>query len=115
MTGHHTDDPFNLERFLTMQAPVYKTVSDEMQNGYRRGHYMWYIFPQLRGLGHRANSYVYGLADVEEAKVYLHHSVLGSRLRETIQALLDRNIDDISKVIDKDRNDEINSLKFRSC
>ena len=115
MTGHHTDDPFNLERFLTMQAPVYKTVLEEMQNGYKRGHYMWYIFPQLRGLGHRANSYVYGLADVEEAKVYLHHSVLGSRLRETIQALLDRNIDDISKVIDKDRNDEINSLKFRSC
>ena len=58
MTDHHTDDPFNLERFLTMQTPVYKTVLEEMRNGYKRGHYMWYIFPQLRGLGHSANSYI---------------------------------------------------------
>ena len=115
MTGHHTDDPFNLERFLTMQNPVYKTVLEEMQNGHKRGHYMWYIFPQLRGLGHSANSYIFGLADVEEAKVYLHHSVLGSRLRETIKVLLDRAMDDISNVLDRGRTDNINTLKFRSC
>lgn len=115
MTGHHTDDPFNLERFLTMQNPVYKTVLKEMQNGYKSGHYMWYIFPQLRGLGHSANSYIFGLADVEEAKAYLHHPVLGSRLREIIKVLLERNIDDISNVLDRDRSDKINTLKFRSC
>lgn len=115
MIGLHTDDPFDLERFLTMQAPVYKTVLEEMRNGYKRGHYMWYIFPQLRGLGHSANSYVYGLADVEGAKAYLNHSVLGSRLRETIKVLFDRNMDDISKVLDRDRSDKINTLKFRSC
>ncbi len=115
MTDHHTDDPFNLERFLTMQTPVYKTVLEEMRNGCKRGHYMWYIFPQLRGLGHSANSYIYGLADIEEAKVYLHHSVLGSRLRETIKVLLDRDMDDISSVLDRGRTDNINTLKFRSC
>lgn len=115
MTGRHTDDPFNLERFLTMQTPVYKTVLDEIRNGYKRGHYMWYIFPQLRGLGHSANSYIFGLADIEEAKTYLHHPVLGSRLRETIKVLIDRDMYDISKVLDRDRSDKINTLKFRSC
>jgi ADP-ribosylglycohydrolase/uncharacterized protein (DUF1810 family) len=115
MTDHHTDDPFNLERFLTMQTPVYKTVLEEMRNGYKRGHYMWYIFPQLRGLGHSANSYIYGLADIEEAKAYLHNPLLGRRLRETIKVLIDRNMEDISKVLDRDRTDNINTLKFRSC
>ena len=115
MTDHHTDDPFNLERFLTMQTPVYKTVLEEMRNGYKRGHYMWYIFPQLKGLGHSANSYIYGLADIEEAKAYLHNPLLGRRLRETIKVLIDRNMEDISKVLDRDRTDNINTLKFRSC
>ena len=115
MTDHHTDDPFNLERFLTMQTPVYKTVLEEMRNGYKRGHYMWYIFPQLRGLGHSANSYIYGLADIEEAKAYLHNPLLGRRLRETIKVLIDRNMEDISKVLDRDRTDNIKTLKFRSC
>lgn len=115
MTDHHTDEPFNLERFLTMQTPVYKTVLEEMRNGYKRGHYMWYIFPQLRGLGHSANSYIYGLADIEEAKAYLHNPLLGRRLRETIKVLIDRNMEDISKVLDRDRTDNINTLKFRSC
>ena len=115
MTDHHTDDPFNLERFLTMQTPVYKTVLEEMRNGYKRGHYMWYIFPQLKGLGHSANSYIYGLVDIEEAKAYLHNPLLGRRLRETIKVLIDRNMEDISKVLDRDRTDNINTLKFRSC
>lgn len=115
MTDHHTDDPFNLERFLTMQTPVYKTVLEEMRNGYKRGHYMWYIFPQLRGLGHSANSYIYGLADIEEAKAYLHNPLLERRLRETIKVLIDRNMEDTSKVLDRDRTDNFNTLKFRSC
>ena len=62
-------------------------------------HWIWYIFPQLRGLGHSSYSWIYGLADVEEAKAYLSHSVLGARLREVTQAMLTHHGKDIVTVM----------------
>lgn len=61
-----TKDPFNLDRFLVMQSMGYHLALKEMERGRKNGHWMWYIFPQLRGLGHSSNSWIYGLADKEE-------------------------------------------------
>ncbi len=73
-------DPFNLERFVTAQAPVFSTVLDELGAGRKRSHWMWFIFPQLRGLGHSAMADFYGIASLDEARAYLAHPVLGARL-----------------------------------
>lgn len=87
LLGIRTKDPFNLERFVKMQGYDYDTAYKEMKEWHKRSHWIWYIFPQLRGLGHSANSFILGLSDVEEAKAYLDHPILGKRLRE-IPALL---------------------------
>ena len=61
---------------------------DELRAGQKRGHWIWYIFPQMRGLGHSPNSYTFGISGLEEAKAYLAHEVLGPRLREITEAVL---------------------------
>lgn len=73
-------------------------------------HWIWYIFPQLRGLGHSSYSWIYGLADVEEAKAYLSHPVLGARLREVTQAMLTHHGKDIVTVM----GSPIDARKLRS-
>ena len=80
---------FNLERFLKQQTFDYATALREIKNGKKRSHWIWYIFPQLKGLGRSYNSKYYGISSIEEAKAYLEHPVLGTRLREITQALLD--------------------------
>ncbi|HYZ16825.1 MAG TPA: DUF1810 domain-containing protein [Candidatus Acidoferrum sp.] len=77
-----TDDPFDLQRFLTAQAPVYDTVLGELRAGRKRTHWMWFIFPQLRGLGHSPTAQLYGIASLDEARAYLAHPILGPRLAE---------------------------------
>ena len=83
-------DLFNLERFVTAQDTYdsYNTALQEIKSGAKRSHWIWYIFPQQKGLGHSYNSEFYGLDGEEEAKAYLNHPVLGMRLREITKALL---------------------------
>jgi len=78
-------DPFDLRRFVEAQAPVYRSVVDELRGGRKRSHWMWFVFPQLRGLGSSPMAAQYGIASLEEARAYLRHDVLGPRLRECTQ------------------------------
>ena len=82
---------FDLERFVQAQAPVYATAVAELRAGHKRTHWMWFIFPQIAGLGHSDMARRYALASGDEAAAYLAHPVLGARLREcaSIVASLD--------------------------
>ena len=75
-------DPFDLQRFVNAQNPVYEEVCTELRNWRKRGHWIWFIFPQLRGLGSSAMATVFGISSRREAEAYLDHEVLGPRLRE---------------------------------
>jgi uncharacterized protein (DUF1810 family) len=75
----------DLERFVDAQNPVYDSVLAELRAGRKVGHWMWFIFPQLRGLGHSQMSYKYGISNQAEAEAYLNHPVLGPRLVECTQ------------------------------
>ncbi|MGA7055582.1 MAG: DUF1810 domain-containing protein [Mycobacterium sp.] len=79
------DDPFDLKRFVDAQAPVYRSVVAELRSGRKRSHWMWFVFPQLLGLGSSPMAARYGIASLEEARAYLHHDQLGPRLRECTQ------------------------------
>ncbi|MDR6774437.1 DUF1810 domain-containing protein [Azospirillum sp. BE72] len=83
-----TDDPFDLQRFLSAQEPVFATVLDELRSGRKRSHWMWFVFPQLRGLGRSATAEFYGIASLDEAKAYLAHPTLGPRLEQATRAVL---------------------------
>ena len=74
----------DLERFVTAQAPVIDQVRDELRNGRKRSHWMWFVFPQLAGLGFSATAQRFALASLEEARAYLRHPVLGPRLIECV-------------------------------
>ncbi|MEB3981377.1 DUF1810 domain-containing protein [Mycobacterium sp. 663a-19] len=78
-------DPFDLKRFVDAQAPVYRGVVDELRDGRKRAHWMWFVFPQLRGLGSSPMAAHYGIGSLEEARAYLRHEVLGPRLHECTQ------------------------------
>jgi uncharacterized protein (DUF1810 family) len=75
-------DRFDLQRFVDAQDRVYDTVIDELRNGSKRSHWIWFVFPQLRGLGHSPTAVHYGISSIDEARAYLAHDVLGPRLRE---------------------------------
>ena len=83
-----TGDPFDLERFLSAQRPVYGTALAELRAGRKRTHWMWFVFPQVLGLGHSATSTHYAIRSLEEARRYLDHPVLGARLVECAEAIL---------------------------
>ena len=85
------DSEFDLERFVRAQEPVYATVLTELRAGHKRSHWMWFIFPQIAGLGHSEMGHRYAIATADEAAAYLAHPVLGKRLREcaSIVAALD--------------------------
>ena len=103
-------DPHHLDRFLTAQAPVFAEVLDELRSGRKRSHWMWFVFPQLRGLGTSAMAQHYGIASLDEARAYLAHPVLGERLRECCALML--------AVPARSAHDILGSpddLKFRSC
>lgn len=78
----------SLERFLQPQSTSYQTALAEVRAGYKCSHWMWYIFPQLKGLGMSSMAHYYGINDAEEARAYLNHPILGDRLREITLALL---------------------------
>lgn len=78
----------SLERFLQPQSTSYPTALVEVRAGYKCSHWMWYVFPQLKGLGFSSTAQFYGINGKEEAKAYLEHTVLGARLREITSVLL---------------------------
>ena len=81
-------DPTDLARFLTAQASDYDRALAELRAGRKQSHWMWYIFPQLRGLGSSPMSQLYDIADLAEARAYLAHPVLGARLKDAVEVLL---------------------------
>ena len=81
-------DPHDLQRFIDAQAPIYETALGEICAGSKRSHWMWFIFPQLRGLGLSHTAHFYGIASLDEARAYLEHPILGTRLRECVEAIL---------------------------
>lgn len=100
----------SLSRFLEAQANEYQSALRELQTGAKRGHWMWYIFPQMRGLGQTETSWRFGIRNADEAKSYLDHPVLGPRLIECTKAVLafqHRRLQDIFPPPD--------DLKFGSC
>lgn len=84
-------DIFNLNRFLSAQATTYQSVLKELKNGRKQSHWMWYIFPQLDGLGKSETAKFYAIKSIKEAVAYLNHPVLGTRLLECSNTVLEIN------------------------
>jgi len=84
------EKPYDLDRFVAAQDGVYAAVLDELRAGSKRSHWIWFVFPQLRGLGRSATAQRYGISSLEEARDYLAHPVLGPRLRECAALLATR-------------------------
>tara|TARA_Y100000815_G_scaffold156243_1_gene141965 strand:+ start:628 stop:1056 length:429 start_codon:yes stop_codon:yes gene_type:complete len=82
-------DPYDLERFIKAQDHSYETALNEIKNGRKQSHWMWYIFPQFKGLGQSATSKQYAIKSKEEAKAFFDHAILGPRLVEITNALLE--------------------------
>jgi uncharacterized protein (DUF1810 family) len=104
------DDPYNLQRFVEAQDPVYEQVLSELRDGYKRSHWMWFIFPQIEGLGYSAVARKFAISSLEEAKAYLDHPVLGPRLTECaalVSQVAGRTVQQIFGSPD--------DLKLRSC
>ena len=89
----------SLDRFLEVQERMYEIALKEIKNSEKESHWMWYIFPQLRGLGRSQMAYVYGINGLEEAKAYLEHPVLSARLIEISEALLEHKDQDIEDIL----------------
>jgi uncharacterized protein (DUF1810 family) len=81
-------NPFDLERFVSAQAPVFTPALSELKAGRKRSHWMWFIFPQLRGLGHSSTAQFYVISSLDEARAYLAHPVLGPRLIQCTETVL---------------------------
>ena len=103
------EDQYDLQRFVAAQDPVFETVCDELRDGRKRSHWMWFIFPQISGLGHSAMARKYAISSLDEARAYLRHPVLGTRLRsccELVSPLRGRTAEEIFGATD--------AMKFRS-
>lgn len=101
--------PFDLKRFVLAQESVYSQVCDELRRGHKRSHWIWFIFPQMKGLGHSSMADKYGIVSEYEAEAYLAHPVLGPRLiecTELVNAVQGRSISQIFGYPD--------DMKFRS-
>jgi uncharacterized protein (DUF1810 family) len=107
---YSSDDPYNLQRFVLAQAPVYEQVVSELRSGQKTTHWIWFIFPQLKGLGRSDMAVRYAIGSRAEAEAYLHHPVLGPRLEECtgfVNAVQGRSLDQILGSPDV--------VKFQSC
>jgi uncharacterized protein (DUF1810 family) len=105
-----SEDSFDLERFVTAQAPIFETVLAELQAGRKRSHWMWFVFPQLRGLGQSQTARFYGIASIEEASAYLAHPLLGPRLDLCTRILLGSEGASLHAIFGSP-----DDMKFRSC
>ena len=104
------DDPYHLERFVEAQAEDYDAALTEIRAGRKRSHWMWYIFPQLEGLGTSSMARRYAIRSVDEARAYLQHPVLGARLRECAAAFLAHRGHSANEILGSP-----DDLKMRSC
>lgn len=107
---HQKQNVHNLERFVDAQERMYETALAEVKSGKKLSHWIWYIFPQLKGLGMSGNSHYYGIDDINEARAYLEHPILGTRLREITSVYL--------KILGKNAQDifgHLDAMKVRSC
>jgi len=105
-----TDDPFNLGRFVDAQAKDYSRALAELRAGKKQTHWIWYVLPQLRGLGTSSYATFYGIGSAQEARAYLAHPILGPRLRECVvamSALVGQSAEQVLGLVD--------AAKFRSC
>ena len=84
-----TNDGYDLQRFVDAQKTVYERVRRELRAGSKESHWIWFIFPQIAGLGRSPTSILYAISSLDEAKAYLAHPVLGPRLRECAELALD--------------------------
>ena len=99
-----------LDRFVQAQEHTYATALEEIRAGEKRSHWMWFIFPQLRGLGSSPTSYIYGINGIEEAREYLMHPVLSARLTEISEAMLEQGNGNAAAVLGP-----IDAMKLMSC
>ncbi|MDJ0450420.1 DUF1810 domain-containing protein [Methylocystis sp. JR02] len=108
MSAPENNDPFNLQRFIDAQRDSYAQALAELRAGRKTSHWIWYVFPQLTGLGFSQASRLDGLSGLNEARAYLAHPVLGPRLRECVDAMAtgDRSAEDVLGSTD--------AMKFRS-
>ena len=104
------DDPFDLARFVEAQRSTYEQVVAELKAGRKRSHWMWFVFPQLRGLGRSTAAERYGISGAEEARAYLAHPLLGPRLLECTELVLA-----IERMSATDIFGTPDDLKLRSC
>lgn len=104
------DDPYNLARFITAQQGVYARVLAELSAGRKQSHWMWFVFPQLQGLGSSPTARHYAIGSLDEARAYLAHPLLGARLRECT-ATVNRLEGTTARALFGNPDD----LKFRSC
>src|SRR6267142_560846 len=103
-------DRFDLERFVTAQAPVLETVLAELRAGRKRTHWMWFVFPQLAGLGRSSTARFYGISGIDEARAFLAHPLLGSRLDLCTRIVLASQSPLLHAIFGSP-----DDLKFRSC
>lgn len=99
----------SLERFVQAQASSYEQAIRELERGRKESHWIWFVFPQLRGLGVSTNATYYGLRDLQEARDYLEHPILGPRLEQATRVVLD------SKVPLERLLGGLDAMKFASC
>lgn len=105
----YNDVPFDSLKFITAQKNTYKKALNEIKGGKKRTHWMWFIFPQLRGLAVSDMAYKYGIADLDEAKAYLTHDDLGKNLTEISTELLKLEENDAEVIFG-----DIDAMKLRS-
>lgn len=103
-------DKFRLTRFLDAQENAYPTALRELRAGKKRSHWIWYIFPQLKGLGLSSTSEIYGVTGLAEARAYLTNPILRQRLLDATEAMLAHDTFDAATILG-----ELDALKFRSC
>jgi len=102
--------PEGLQRFVQAQAPVIETAMEELRAGRKETHWMWFVFPQLHGLGHSRKAQKYGIVDLDEARDYLVDTLLGPRLHECFRLVLRHHDRRVEEIFGK-----ANAMKFRSC
>jgi uncharacterized protein (DUF1810 family) len=105
-----TGDSFDLQRFVSAQAPGFDTVLAELQAGRKRSHWMWFIFPQLRGLGQSPTALFYGISSLAEARAYHAHRLLGPRLERCTRTALESRAHSLHEIFGSP-----DDWKFRSC
>jgi len=110
MTNNKKEDKFDLTRFVSAQTHFYEQALKEVSNGKKQSHWMWYIFPQLRGIGRSSTSQRYGITSADEAYAYLEHELLGPRLITICEATLSIEGRSATDIFGKP-----DDIKLRSC